>query len=988
MAPRVFVSYSHDGPEHEQRVWDLAADLQQHGGVDVIIDRNVGARGPEFTWEEWMARELRNADIVVVVPSVGYARKLLREQPPGTGDGGVWEGAFIRHALYATQVRLRRFAVALVDPGDRAHLADWLVWPQRYCVARADGSRDVDGLDGLIRHIWDAPKEVLPPVGPRPMLQTLVAAGSVALGTDVAVAAAKPMATLVNIDRLPHAASTIFVGRGPDFAALDAALADPGCGVCVLVAPGGTGKTALVEKWLDSLQTSGWPGVRRVFAWSFYSQGTGAEATSSDRFFREALAWFGFQGDMPLDAIEQQRQLSMLVRKEPSLLVLDGVEPLQHPPGPYAGKLKDNAVALLIKSLRSGPGLCLVTTRVKVEDVAGLAGVRTRDLAMLAEADGANLLQQLGAEGTEAERREASRFVRGHALTLMLLGHYVRDVLGGQARRFREANLADPDLPEAEHAGKVMDAYATWLRNCKRQTEATLLFVLGLFDRPVAPDVLLAVLKKPAIHGLTDQLVSVPEPKIKQALAHLADLGLLLRAERGRGWLAAPIDAHPLVREHFGKRLIEQNEKAWKSAHLRAYQHLKSSAPDRPATSEAMEPLWQAIGHGCKAGRWREVCDEVFERRIRRGSQAFAVKKLGAFSADLAAITEFFDRPWSELTTALASGDHSWLINDAGFDLLALGRLREAEAPMQLAFQLSVKAEECTNAARGADNLSGLHLALGAISQAIELAQASVRHADSGDEAFERITSRTTCANALAQAGKRDEALALFVEAEQIQSTCSPRFPSLVSLQGYQYCDLLLDHAMALGWREIGEEALPAALEACENVYLRAQHAQATAKRSGWLLDIALDHLSLGRAHLGLSRLAVLDGAIVSESADQHRSDAVTHFDAAVEGLRRAGQLQFLPRGLLHRATSHGFRDDLLAAQADLDEAFDLATQGEMRLHLTDAHLGYGWLALAQGDPASGRRHALDAGRLIEATGYHRRHQELTALETACLRGG
>ena len=37
---KVFISYSHDSPEHAQRVLDLA-DALRHGGLEVILDQYV-----------------------------------------------------------------------------------------------------------------------------------------------------------------------------------------------------------------------------------------------------------------------------------------------------------------------------------------------------------------------------------------------------------------------------------------------------------------------------------------------------------------------------------------------------------------------------------------------------------------------------------------------------------------------------------------------------------------------------------------------------------------------------------------------------------------------------------------------------------------------------------------------------------------------------------------------------------------------------------
>jgi hypothetical protein len=62
------------------------------------------------------------------------------------------------------------------------------------------------------------------------------------------------------------------------------------------------------------------------------------------------------------------------VREKPTLLVLDGIEPLPYPPGrpEIEGRLKDPGLATLLKGLAAGnPGLCVVTTRERIADLAG-----------------------------------------------------------------------------------------------------------------------------------------------------------------------------------------------------------------------------------------------------------------------------------------------------------------------------------------------------------------------------------------------------------------------------------------------------------------------------------------------------------------------------------------------------------------------------------------------------------------------------------------
>jgi tetratricopeptide (TPR) repeat protein len=208
-------------------------------------------------------------------------------------------------------------------------------------------------------------------------------------------------------------------------------------------------------------------------------------------------------------------------------------------------------------------------------------------------------------------------------------------------------------------------------------------------------------------------------------------------------------------------------------------------------------------------------------------------------------------------------------------------------------------------------------------------------------------TSRAFLATALHQAGERARAQQLFEEAEGLEATHDPAHPRLYSLRGYQYCDLLLDEARPAEVRE------------------RAAYTLAWAAPQKWLLATALDQLSLGRAALALG-----------ESAE-----ARTQLDEAVDGLRTAGRVDYLPVGLLARAALFRTTGKPDLARLDLEEAMRLARRSEMRLYQCDAHLEYARLALAEGDREKAREHVAEARRLVEETGYGRRLPEVKELE-------
>ena len=107
--------------------------------------------------------------------------------------------------------------------------------------------------------------------------------------------------------------------------------------------------------------------------------------------------------------------LTGLFRESRTLLVLDGLEPLQHPPGAQTGQIKDPAVRALVRGLATdNSGLCVVTTRLAVADIAGQAGTEEIDLDNLPATAGAETCVGLGVKG--AKRRFRRRQQRSRAM--------------------------------------------------------------------------------------------------------------------------------------------------------------------------------------------------------------------------------------------------------------------------------------------------------------------------------------------------------------------------------------------------------------------------------------------------------------------------------------------------------------------------------------------------------------------------------------------
>ena len=254
--------------------------------------------------------------------------------------------------------------------------------------------------------------------------------------------------------------------------------------------------------------------------------------------------------------------------------MLDGLEPLQHPPGPLAGELRAPGLKALLTHLATAgrPGLALLTSREALKDLDEWAnspsGAALRiDLGNLSDRDGAALLHAEGANkagsapiaADDAELKEASQQVKGHALTLSLLGNYLALAFAGDIRQFGQIDWAEANAEtKGGHAFRVIAAYERWFAGEGKAPELlAALRLLGFFDRPATPENLAALCAAPAITGLTEALIELKPTRWNATLKRLQDLRLL-EHDAGTGRL----DAHPLLREYFAATLSKNQPEA------------------------------------------------------------------------------------------------------------------------------------------------------------------------------------------------------------------------------------------------------------------------------------------------------------------------------------------------------------------------------------------------------------------------------------------
>jgi len=101
----------------------------------------------------------------------------------------------------------------------------------------------------------------------------------------------------------------------------------------------------------------------------------GRKQVSADQFIAAALKWFGDPDPTKGSPWDKGERLAELIKRQRTLLILDGLEPLQNPPPGETGRIKDPGLKSLLRELgQQNPGLLVITTRLSVADLQEFRG--------------------------------------------------------------------------------------------------------------------------------------------------------------------------------------------------------------------------------------------------------------------------------------------------------------------------------------------------------------------------------------------------------------------------------------------------------------------------------------------------------------------------------------------------------------------------------------------------------------------------------------
>lgn len=716
--------------------------------------------------------------------------------------------------------------------------------------------------------------------------------------------------------RVAHALqpAPAFAGREALLAELARWWADPASPdrLCALVAPGGTGKTAVVERHLT---TAGSPPGGGLFVWSFY------EDPNVDHFLREAASYLL---DRPVEGPGAVEALKEGLRGQlPHMLVLDGLERVQDEGhGARArGELQDTRLRTLVRLLAAGhlgSPRALITTRFPMRDLddwrgRGYQAFALEDLEPMAARA---VLRQWGVLGSDAALDRAAERLGRHALSVSVLGSYLARAHGGNpaAAEHLELQATASDDPASGRLLRLLLYY----REALSPEERRVMGWLSTFPHGVEVTLLGALIDSGG--EVAGELAGCEDARLVLLLQQLERAGLVFSSSES----ARPRwSAHPFLRDHFRALLGVPERQVWEVARQalgKGLEERPAKAPNDPATLDRYEALVEATR---AAGLVQEAFD-LYRRAM--GGYYHLGRGVGDYARGWRITGSFVHTQTTDISTpGLSSNRARHVVGELGLFRGALGDLNMERLCTQAAIELSAPVDnQPDRVSVGYQNLSLVELNSGrlvAASLAASAALAAGISAHNNVEIGNSLTGVATCAGLRGDLCGARSALRELAEIE-VES----RLYSNLRIWEAEY-HLALGHVASSRGRTLSRLTI--------------------ARAQGWGRDIALCHDVLGRCDL-----------------PQDPTAAQRHLDTLRSWAIRSGEIEMILRTHRLAASLALARQDPTSALAEADEGLAVADTLGYRLFAIDLRVVAGRAALALPDPSRSlpyARAALDA---------------------------
>ena len=725
-----------------------------------------------------------------------------------------------------------------------------------------------------------------------------------------------------------------WVGREALLAHLDDDYANPAVHVTSLIGFGGEGKSSLAYRWVTHILESDRPAA--LFWWNFYDN------RSFEAMVEEAAhTLYGDAAQTWRSTAGRVEAIGALLRERRVLLVLDGFEVMQADEGDRYGTVENKDVLRLLELCAQGEhqSFCLVTSRAPLLDLLSHTAHVQREVTRLELPDGVRLLRNVGVSGTDAALERIVSDWDGHALTVSLVGAYLRDTAGGDASRYRKELF-----PELDEFAATEERYRGVSRILRRydahlsEAERAFLKLFSVFRLPVSERAFARVFRtETGPDAVNAPLVGLDDDAFAALVQRLEDRRLIRYG-------AGQYTTHPLVRNHYLRLLERESRAAQTAAHQAVAEHYQASSepPGRFPTLDDLQPYIEVVHHLCRAGAYDEAL-RVHWDRIDQGDRAVLIYQLGAYETMLNLMLEFFpNRDATGEPQVSTPGHKPFILNAVGFALMNLGRLAASAPFYERKNRIALELGDHHSASLGYRNLTSAYTYTGQLVQAADAAAQSLAQArqvaDERKRKQDELGSLARAAWIVHLRGEPDRAGALFRQAEALAREIDSGEQYLYSLPGIWHAG----HLCRIGQEDYARRVTDANLKVCE--------------LNGWRDDTSFCHRVLGD----------LDAdAGVHESAQAHYEQAlaiarsIDKRNVLIEALIAYGRWQALHGG------------EVLAGKNLLDEALGYCTESGYVFYEADARVALAQAALAEGDTETASREAAQAQATGYRTGYH-----------------
>jgi hypothetical protein len=573
-----------------------------------------------------------------------------------------------------------------------------------------------------------------------------------------------------------------FVGRKDMLATITQWYNDPDVRIGALIGWGGVGKSALVRKWYDSLEDFKIK-PDGIFWWGFYRN-------AHLELFLNALLRFAGAGQIEPETIKstwaKTDTIKQYIHQRPFLIILDGLEQMQKagPADQFGRMLHPEFTEVLhyLAEAHHSPGLCLITTRYELRDLDQWfgQGYRKQPLIDLSTQDAISMLKERDIKGPDDQLEEVVKRYRGHALSLTLMAGFLHKYYDADITKAPDIEFVLSDEKRFQDVNKLLRKYAEKMSEAER----VFLNIFSLFRQEITEADFAGVFRH-KIEGtrFNDGLIKMTDLDFKDLTTGLVDWRLISLDKTKNTYTA-----HPLIKTYFESDFDSQSKTL---CHKRIYQYFGEKAPDRPQTLDEMQPLFEQVHHGCAAGLYDEVFNDVYSEKIYQRRERYLVNKLGAWEIALSLARTFFPKgDLSKVPGVSSRSDQSWLVNEAGLGLLNTGRPKEAEGPFNTSIRLYIEHNQIAFASMCYQNLTDLEFRTGELASGLNSAHNAVKLSEKAGYDESIMNSRAYLGLILFLSGETEKAGKNFKSADELSK--KTRGYWLHSMWGNFYADFLI----------------------------------------------------------------------------------------------------------------------------------------------------------------------------------------------------